>query len=640
MDMGYNLLENILGGITPGNTAENARFELNGCTLSDLPTQVLMVEPTKTDDGSQPTAESAWVRDASKFVIAPDIPIDDEEKTIYDKTNPRADQPGFPTSFSRTFYTPEYLLLPEASQVSSYQNQTNPERYKPLLYDTSKKALHITFEGRLHDHGGSYANVKYRVFFGEDNFDSFSLFRNNLYSNNLVIKGVGHLTTGDNIDNRVEVLPLDLVDAYKQAANCYIISIPGTYELEAYKGVVKESDLATASKFTGKPYTVWNTTSSTNVISYIDADTAQDKIVFSVSNESGSITPGNAVIAIRDASNNILWSWHLWFCEPDSRPDNTDFQHNYPTSGALVMNRALGATTAIADGILSPLKSLGYDLAIWNDGLYYQWGRKDPMVLGSGNKMAKTASSATYANSIINPDTFYTDWKGEYTNETVGWTDTKSTNDPCPPGYKVPNNTIWRTANNSTGMEDLFSLLPDLGYPYNLNASVDVSHNVVYPYSGQVGTNGTLIEEVEVMSRFNDPNFSFESIAAFQKEQRRYTNIILDVELSVTHGSIWTADKKIFKYGYGSASLTELVDRITLTEAYMSKRTRSSIISSWGSWGTPVRVTGSTVNTTDKATLMAQLVLTGHTLNERLCEISTASSSDIASGSMVRCVME
>ena len=304
------------------------------------------------------------------------------------------------------------------------------------------------------------------------------------------------------------------------------------------------------------------------------------------------------------------------------------------------MNRALGATEAIADGVLSPLKSLGYDLAIWSDGLYYQWGRKDPLILGSNNTMPKTASSATYANSIKNPDTFYTDWKGEYTNETVGWSDTKSTNDPCPPGYKVPSTNIWSTTNNSTGMEDLFSLLPDLGYPYNLNASVDVSHNVVYPYSGRVGNSGGLIDEIDVNFQFKDASYSYSTIKTLQKEQRKYTNIVMDVELAVTSGAIWASDKKAFTYGYGSAPLSELTERITLTEAYMRKRTRSSRIGSWGSWSSPTRVTGANVSTADKALLMVDFLATGHTLNQRLSEFVAADNSYISSGIMVRCVME
>lgn len=506
MNMGTNLLEGVLGGalddffgdlfgdITIGNTAENARFEMNSYTLNNIPNQVLMAPAKKEVENSTPIiTESPWVENTAKFEDPEEFEV---ETTIYDKSHPRADQPGYPTTFGFTFYTPEYALLPEASAVSAHTGKENRERFKPLLYDQDKKPIHMTLEGRLHDHGGSYANVKYKIYFGENNFDSFSLFRNNLYNNNLEIKNTGHLETGSTIDNRVEILPLNLVEAYGQAANCYIISIPGTYEIDAYKGVVKPTDLASSTKFTGKPYTVWNTTENTNVITYPEEEISQDKIVFSVSNSSGTIAPGNAVIAIRDANNNILWSWHLWFCEPDSRPDNNDFQQTYPESGAQVMNRALGATSSIGNesAIIGNAldwfkKYFGEDFAIWNDGLYYQWGRKDPMVLGADNKVAKISTSGTYTNSVLYPDTFYTNWTGNDTG--AGWTEAKSVNDPCPPGYKIASSGIWRdNPQASDGLEDIAERAID-GYAYNIQIN-DPFNNILYPFSSYINNTGSL----------------------------------------------------------------------------------------------------------------------------------------------------
>lgn len=645
MDMGTNLLEGVLGGglsdlfgdlfgdLQIGNTAENARFELHNYSLKNLPTQVRLAEYPKTDDGSQPTEESAWVKDAGTFEnhldMTPSVPI------IYDKSHPRANQPNYPTTFSFTFYTPEYALLPEASAVDTYDGYENPERYKAILFDNTKHPISLSIEGRIHDHGGTYADVTYNVYFGEDNFDSFSLFRNNQYNNNLTIKGAGHLSKGETIDNRVEVLPLNLVEAYGQAANCYIISIPGTYELDTYKGVIKNIS-ASSAKVSGSPVTVWN--ESENTITYDTEKSKDGLIVFTVDNSTGNIQPGNAVIGAK-ADNDIQWSWHLWFCEPDSRPDNTDYQHNYPTSGATVMNRSLGATEAVGDAILAPLKAFGYDMAIWNDGLFYQWGRKDPMVLGSDNKVANTASSGTYANSVLHPEIFYTDWTG--TDTGAGWGTDKSVNDPCPPGYKVPASSIWRTNNNSTGMEDLFSLIPDLGYPYNLEANIDVSHNIVYPYVGYIGTSGSLIETVDVVDKFDDPAFSFETVALLQTEQRRYTNITMDVNLSVNAGAIWAENKKSLTYYHGTAPILELQERITLTGAYRETRTRSNALwGSWSSWSTPTFVTGGSISTADKALLMAELVLTGRTLATDDVTLTDASVPYIASGLHVRCIKE
>ncbi len=642
MDMGTNLLEgilggtlndyigDILGGLQIGNTAENARFEMNGYSLHNLPTQVRLAEYPRTEDGSQPTVESAWVKESGKFENHLNLTLDDP--TIYDKSNPSE---TVKKTFSFSFYTPEYALLPDAAKVNASSSQTNPERFKATLFDTSKHPLSLSIEGRLHDHGGTYADVIYNVYFGEDNFDSFSLFRNSQYNNTLTIKGAGHLSKGETIDNRVEVLPLNLVDAYDQAANCYIISIPGTYELDTYKGAIKNIT-ASSPKASGTPVTVWN--ESTNTITYDTEKSKDGLIVFTVGNSTGNIQPGNAVIAAK-SGNDIQWSWHLWFCEPDSRPDNNDYQHIYPTSGAKVMNRALGATTAIGDDVLAPLKVLGYDMAIWSDGLYYQWGRKDPLVLGSDNKIAKTASSATYANSIKNPDTFYTDWRGEYTNETVGWTDTKSTNDPCPPGYKVPAYTIWRDVNNSTGMEDLFSRVPNLGYPYNLNASIDVSHNVVYPYSSFVSTNGTLSPEKSDSRDVLVEGYEYTTTLT----RKKYTDVVVHLKFDVVDGAIWSNRiNTSAHFDYSTLNLTDL-SSISIKSAKCVDGVQTG-----GSWwnpeysydGTPYDVSNSDIDRAARAVMEAAiLVRMRNGLTQTLFDRDYAGHTS-ATGLHVRCVRD
>ena len=582
MNMGTNLLEGVLGGalddffgdlfgdITIGNTAENARFEMSSYTLNNIPNQVLMVPAKKEVENSTPIiTESPWVENTAKFEDPEEFEV---ETTIYDKSHPRADQPGYPTTFGFTFYTPEYALLPEASAVSEHTGKENRERFKPLLYDQDKKPIHMTLEGRLHDHGGSYANVKYKIYFGENNFDSFSLFRNNLYNNNLEIKNTGHLETGSTIDNRVEILPLNLVEAYGQAANCYIISIPGTYELDAYKGVVKPTDLASSTKFTGKPYTVWNTTESTNVITYPDEVTSQDKIVFTVSNSSGAIAPGNAVIAIRDANNNILWSWHLWFCEPDSRPDNTDYQHTYPESNAKMMNRALGATNdGESSTILDILKSLGYDFATWQDGLYYQWGRKDPLGYSS---TVTTSAGDSYTNATSNPTTFYTEWTG--TDGSAGWSSSKSANDPCPPGYMVPSKNVWRSNNPdatfSIGWESIsYKTTNTDQYTFNLSRTIDPNEPstfIFFPYGGNYDEDGNkqihISEPLNITTKegftvgYSTDLTAYEILADMDvvslMTPKEFRNIVLEFDHNIEHGAFWANDKNSLTYGYSTVS--------------------------------------------------------------------------------------
>ena len=89
---------------------------------------------------------------------------------------------------------------------------------------------------------------------------------------------------------------------------------------------------------------------------------------------------GNAVVAITDASDNILWSYHIWVPEID--PTAGLLTYAIPSSSIgsgstyEVMPIALGAmnkATVAVDGTgttESNAKSFG---------LYYQWGRTDPL---------------------------------------------------------------------------------------------------------------------------------------------------------------------------------------------------------------------------------------------------------------------
>lgn len=156
---------------------------------------------------------------------------------------------------------------------------------------------------------------------------------------------------------------------------------------------------------------------------------------------------GNAVIAVRNSSNKILWSWHIWVT-------------NYtPPANALsgtFMDRNLGAIGKVPG-------------QVGTKGLHYQWGRKDPFPGSTGlnnsldptlytsfgtTKIEKIAVDAleNFANSVAKPATFYHnvnapyDW---YTNSYTGlnnnlWDDVnKTTYDPCPAGWRVPKKGVW-----------------------------------------------------------------------------------------------------------------------------------------------------------------------------------------------------
>ena len=217
----------------------------------------------------------------------------------------------------------------------------------------------------------------------------------------------------------------------KETANSYIVTEAGDYKFATVKGNSAES-VGTVKE----AVVLWET---------VNTDTAPEanSILASVAYADGYVTfstpatlkPGNALIAAKDADDVILWSWHIWI--PETEIANVDA--GFAAAGT-IMDRNLGALIAMpTDG--ANVKALG---------MYYQWGRKDPLC---GTKIQGTPSSAMrqyvsgaaadYETSIQNPTVFYyiesSNWLS--TNVTTLWDEgegKKTQYDPCPPGYKVP----------------------------------------------------------------------------------------------------------------------------------------------------------------------------------------------------------
>ena len=214
-------------------------------------------------------------------------------------------------------------------------------------------------------------------------------------------------------------------------ANCYIVSEPGTYCISPVKGNSTTS-IGTVSTAT----VVWETfgTSTTPTRGdLIKGALYQDGKIYFRTND--TFTEGNALIAAKDASGNILWSWHIWMTD---KPAEQVYYRNAGT----VMDRNLGATSATPGDV----KALG---------LMYQWGRKDPF-LGSSSisspvvakstitwpaVKAATASVGTVAYATKNPTVMIrgnnsNEWQYE-TDKTL-WASSKTIYDPCPAGWQIP----------------------------------------------------------------------------------------------------------------------------------------------------------------------------------------------------------
>ena len=219
-------------------------------------------------------------------------------------------------------------------------------------------------------------------------------------------------------------------------ANCYIVTEAGGYKFKAVKGnnsiaFLEDPDNATVL------WETWNDASEVTAGSVLaSADYAEDYIIIHTPDE---LHPGNAVVAVKNADGEILWSWHIWI-------PATEIKTGY-FSGVLgedFMDRNLGALVVTTDGeeLIDPRSY----------GMVYQWGRKDPFV-ASGVANSNTLATYTGApdevapgqitleESIKNPRLLGHVDNGDWLLESndLMWSETEKTlYDPCPPGYRAP----------------------------------------------------------------------------------------------------------------------------------------------------------------------------------------------------------
>lgn len=206
------------------------------------------------------------------------------------------------------------------------------------------------------------------------------------------------------------------------------------------------------------------------------------------------INEGNAVIALTVAGK-IYWSWHIWVTDYD--PNKPDGWRS--VNGRKWMDRNLGAMSGeyTPDGAAR--------------GLIYQWGRKDPFpgtkgfgdntpkpvyvydAGGSPEKyidyISKQTNGINLIYSLQHPDQiiyasldeseesdWYTTNTQEYANNQLWSADKKTIFDPCPAGWRVPDNEAFDR--DGDGVTDLI---------YNYDNSVwgmfSTNERMYFPYT-------------------------------------------------------------------------------------------------------------------------------------------------------------
>lgn len=201
-------------------------------------------------------------------------------------------------------------------------------------------------------------------------------------------------------------------DGSETTANCYIISAAGKYKIPLVYGNALDNGSPNKSAYTRQstnnhtkylnykggdinqpyiykdvpdlsPYLVWQDVKNlVNIIGIVD-----NYLVFEISKE--NIREGNAVIAVKDADNIIVWSWHLWITtykstESDSKINDWTLMSKYlgychphtkyyPQRNVKV--RITQTETNYSRDIIITL--MGKTVDDVGNSVYYQWGRKD-----------------------------------------------------------------------------------------------------------------------------------------------------------------------------------------------------------------------------------------------------------------------
>ena len=246
-----------------------------------------------------------------------------------------------------------------------------------------------------------------------------------------------------------------------ETANCYHIQTPGKYKFNA---TVRGNSLESVGEIASAEV-IWEYRDNDDGQQIISEVTFADGYVeFEIAEDAAY---GNALIAVKDANDVILWSWHIWLCDFD--PEETAHKYN---SGNILMDRNLGATIGTFNSTEEKNRAAG---------TLYQWGRKDPMTPGTITN-ARSDRYSTYAESFANPTEFIMgQWlASDITDivETLWSSGQKTAYDPCPPGWTVANKDSW---------DGISASVPNVDFGLIITYNGD--NSVMYPFGGYYNAN-------------------------------------------------------------------------------------------------------------------------------------------------------
>ena len=208
---------------------------------------------------------------------------------------------------------------------------------------------------------------------------------------------------------------LDGTNISETTANCYVVNAAGYYKLPLVYGNARKNGTDNTSAYDNSAFTdykgnrinspyitgaddatlVW----SDGFFMFKDIKLSDDKKYLTFRIDPDYLQQANAVLAVRDADDNIMWSWHIWVTERDIYKTHTirDFFDRNNTFELMSWN--LGWVDG--KNVYYNARDLTYEFTQEGSGktatmevsqegemfdykdvgsTYYQWGRKDPLV--------------------------------------------------------------------------------------------------------------------------------------------------------------------------------------------------------------------------------------------------------------------
>lgn len=343
-------------------------------------------------------------------------------------------------------------------------------------------------------------------------------------------------------------------------ANCYVIHGPGTYripcvygntlKLGQYNGYAVDDQNQSGqgkafvnyvgtrideSNYQFSPSSaaiLWQSTgSAVSNPAVTKGSDGMSYITFTV-NKTG-LQQGNAVIAARDKSGIVMWSWHLWITDATLATSSSDFltqnlgwvsasdsYSHYPERSVLLR---ISQTDALSDAepVIITVNQTEADVETDPSSgscLYYQWGRKDPFrgsdITTKNSALITQQNRAPLYLSIQYPTTpilyyyYYSSnyydrydwtsdhynvlWNARYSTQQVITPVEKSVYDPSPYGFRAPR--------GLKTYKEIFSSLPNMGYYsldswYGYNITVSKNSDTKYYWTSRANNNATPASE-------------------------------------------------------------------------------------------------------------------------------------------------